>query len=155
MPVPEMCPAAGRRAVLLGAGAAGLGALLAACGAERQPATAADPAGSPTHPPAAPPPGPDLPDGALVGAEEVPIGSGIVVDDVLVVQPQKGAFRAYDAVCPHQRILVGPPDAEGVITCTGHLSHFQASDGSRIDGPAPRGLTKIDVAVVDGYVVRS
>lgn len=154
MPVPEICPVARRRAVLLGAGAAGLTALLAACGAEQQPGTPA-PAGSPTQAPAEPPPGPDLPEGALVSAEEVPVGSGIVVDDILVIQPQKGTFRAYDAVCPHQRILVSPPDSEGVITCTGHLSHFRDSDGSWIDGPAPRGLTKIEVTVADGYVAQT
>jgi|GEM_PF-2659929 len=149
--LPGVCPVA-RRALLLGAGAAGLTALLAACGGDGKPtgATPTGPAPTTEEVPA----GPDLPDGALVAVEEVPVNGGVVVDDILVVQPKKGAFRAYDAVCPHQRILVNPPDSSGVIMCPGHLSHFRASDGSRLDGPAPRGLAKIDVKVSGEYVVR-
>lgn len=161
MAEPAMCPVA-RRAVLLGAGGAGLTALLAACG----PAGPPDPAGqaapataeAPANPPAAtavePPAGPDIPQGALVEVGEVPVGGGILVDDILVVQPRKGAFLAYDAVCPHQNVLVSEPDSDGIITCTGHLSHFRMRDGSRVDGPAPRGLRKIDVRVTDGHVVQ-
>jgi nitrite reductase/ring-hydroxylating ferredoxin subunit len=158
----QVCPLA-RRALLVGAGAAGLTALLAACGGD-DPATPAA-GGKPTG--AAPeptgevgptdevvPPGPEMPQGALISVDEVPVNGGVLVDDVLVVQPRKGTFRAYDAACPHQRTIVEEPDSEGVITCPGHQSRFRASDGSRISGPAPRGLTKIEVRVTEGYVVQ-
>lgn len=156
----RVCPLA-RRRLLLGAGAAGLGALLAACGADPTtgPRTPAGPGGSAPSS-AAPDPGelptggPGLPEGALVETKDVPVGGGIVTDqDVLVVQPRTGVFHAYEAQCPHENVLVNPPDQAGVITCPGHLSYFRAADGSRIDGPAPRGLTTLDVHVVDGYVV--
>ena len=156
-----LCPLA-RRRLLLGAGAAGVGALLAACGGDPPDSTGQPPGGasSPTGAPAASDPGelpagdPNAPEGALIEVNDVPVGGGIVTQqDVLVVQPRKGVFHAYEAACPHDRTLVNPPDKSGVITCPGHLSHFRASDGSRIDGPSPRGLTTLDVQVVGGYVV--
>jgi nitrite reductase/ring-hydroxylating ferredoxin subunit len=156
MAQPQACPLA-RRSLLLGAGAAGLTALLSACGGDDPaPATAGgSPTGAATEPSEeAVPPGPELPQGALISTDEVPVNGGVLVDDVLVVQPRKGTFRAYDASCPHQQTIVEEPDSEGVITCPGHLSRFRASDGSRISGPANRGLRKIDVKVDQGYVVQ-
>lgn len=146
----QVCP---RRAVLLGAG---LTTLLAACGGDPPkdaggPTTGAPPTTDPTAAPV--PTGAEPPDGALVAVEEVAVGSGVVVDDILVVQPAKGTFRAYDAECPHQGIMVDPPDSSGIITCPGHLSRFRAADGSRVNGPAPRGLKKINIKVLNGYVV--
>lgn len=157
------CP---RRALLAGVGAAGLGALLSACGGDAAgqgagsgsaATTAAPPpvGDGPTSAVTEPTPEPAEPDGALVRVDEVPVRGGVLAfGDVLVVQPTAGTFRAYDAVCPHQGVVVDPPDASGVITCSGHLSRFRASDGSRIDGQAPRGLRRIEVRLVDGYVVR-
>ncbi|HZN72111.1 MAG TPA: Rieske (2Fe-2S) protein [Micromonosporaceae bacterium] len=162
IPDVSICPLA-RRSLLSGAGAAGILALLAACG-DDPPEQAPDAAaGSPT--PTEEPteePTPDQtsddsePDGALVSVEEVPVGGGVIaLGDILVVQPRSGVFRAYDAHCPHQATIIDPPDSAGVITCTGHFSHFRASDGSRIDGPAMRGLRQIDVRVTAGYVIRT
>jgi nitrite reductase/ring-hydroxylating ferredoxin subunit len=91
---------------------------------------------------------------------DVPVGRGVIVaGPVLVVRlaSTDAAARvvAYSATCPHAAITIGVPDADGIITCPGHGGHFRASDGARIDGPAPRGLTAIAVAVRDGYVVRA
>ncbi len=154
----QACPL-GRRRLLLGAGAAGLTAVLTACGGDPpRSGTTGVPAPtskSPTADPGElPTGGPGLPDGALIEAKDVPVGGGIVTDqNVLVVQLRTGVFQAYEARCPHEDVIVNPPNRSGVITCPGHLSHFHAADGSRIDGPAPRGLTVLDVKVVDGYVV--
>lgn len=164
------CPAVARRTVLFGAGAAGLATLLAACGDEPDspsgasgdpvdgPAT--DPTGATDEPeeidPSAKPFEDAPPEGALAAVEEVPEGGGVVVDgDILVVQLRAGQFRAYDARCPHQSTVVYEPDSAGVILCPGHNSHFRASDGGRIDGPASRGLRTIRVRVSRGYVVRA
>ncbi len=129
-----VCP---RRALLAGAG---LTVLSAACGEDSPPAPAqGQPAG----------------DGALMKAGDVPVGGGVVTPDgVLVMQLTAGAFTAFNAVCPHQSWRVSPPDAQGLITCAAHQSHFKASDGSRVDGPAPGGLSPITVKVVDGQVRR-
>jgi nitrite reductase/ring-hydroxylating ferredoxin subunit len=97
-----------------------------------------------------------LPGGALAKVTAVPVGGGVIsADGVLVMQLKAGEFTAYDATCPHQGFIVQPPDAGGVILCRGHDSHFKASDGSVIDGPAFRGLTPIAVKVSGDEVVRA
>jgi nitrite reductase/ring-hydroxylating ferredoxin subunit len=97
-----------------------------------------------------PPPGA----GPLAATADVPVGGGVVVNGVLIVQPKSGTFKAYNAACPHQGVQVGAPK-KGVITCPGHNSQFKADDGSRISGPASRGLTEIAVAVQGADIVRA
>jgi cytochrome b6-f complex iron-sulfur subunit len=100
--------------------------------------------------------GPTEPAGFLARLSDVPVGAGAIVDStVLVVHPVAGEVKAYDARCPHAGVIVGTPDASGVITCSGHFAHYRASDGSLIDGPSPRGLKKIEVRVADGAVLRA
>jgi nitrite reductase/ring-hydroxylating ferredoxin subunit len=131
----------GRRALLVGAGC-GVLALLGAC--------------STASAPVAPATGNALAGGALAKVAQVPVGGGVVsADGVLVMQLKAGTFTAYDAACPHQAFTVQPPDANGIITCRGHNSHFNASDGSLIDGPAFRGLTPVAVKVSGDEVVRA
>ncbi|MER7277585.1 Rieske (2Fe-2S) protein [Dactylosporangium sp. NPDC000244] len=162
---------AARRTLLLGAGAMGI-AVLAGCGGGDEPAPGAggNPAGSSA--PAAPAttggnpfddssPGGDagvqVPANALVAVGEVPVGGGVIVKDtVLVVQPAKGSFKAYDAACPHQGAIVDPPfDGNPIIMCPRHNSKFKVSDGSKVDGPTPGGLKTVKVGVKSGYVVRA
>ncbi|WP_117210237.1 Rieske (2Fe-2S) protein [Allorhizocola rhizosphaerae] len=134
-----VCP---RRALLAGAG---LTMLLAACG-ENPPPTAPSPSQNT---------GSGNGDGSLVKAADVPVGGGVVTaDNVLVLQLTAGTFTAFSAVCPHQNFRLSPPDPQGLITCVAHQSHFKAADGSRVDGPAPSGLSPIAVQVVDGRVRR-
>jgi nitrite reductase/ring-hydroxylating ferredoxin subunit len=129
---------------MMGAGLTGLGILLAACGDGGEP-PAAGRSGGPGA----------LGNGRLAKAGDVPVGGGVVSEDgVLVLQLTEGKFTAFDAVCPHQSFRVSPPDAQGVITCRGHDSHFKAADGSRIDGLAPSGLKPVRVEVKEGYVVK-
>lgn len=131
---------------MMGAGLTGLAALLAACGGDDS-----------GEPPAAAGSGATgaLGGGRLAKVGDVPVGSGVVSQDgVLVLQLTEGKFTAFDAVCPHQSFRVDPPDAKGVITCRGHDSHFKASDGSRIDGVAPSGLRPVQVQVKEGYIVK-
>jgi len=125
----------GRRAVLAGAGCAAL-TVLGGCSlftTERKP------------PPPAPTPTPGQ---VLAKTNEVPVGGGILTNtSVLVLQLRLGDFTAFSATCPHQFFLVRPPDATGIMTCTGHQSKFRAVDGVRVDGPATHNLTPIPVRV--------
>ena len=79
--------------------------------------------------------------GASSRSTRVPVGGGVKTGNVLVVQPQQGVFRAYDTTCPHAGVAVGAPSG-GVITCAAHDSKFKVNDGSRISGPAARGLSR-------------
>ncbi|WP_433057913.1 Rieske (2Fe-2S) protein [Dactylosporangium sp. CS-033363] len=157
---------AARRSLLLGAGALGV-AVLAGCGGGDEPAPSAG--GASSAPAAAPTTGnpfddngtgggggDQVPSNALVAAGEVPVGGGVIVKDtVLVLQPTKGAFKAYDAACPHEGAIVDPPfDGNPVIMCPRHNSKFKVADGGKISGPAPRGLKGIKVSVKNGYVVQ-
>jgi nitrite reductase/ring-hydroxylating ferredoxin subunit len=92
--------------------------------------------------------------GSLVQVAKVPVGGGVKAGNVLVVQPQQGVFRAFDTTCPHAGVAVGAPSG-GVITCPAHDSKFKVNDGSRISGPAARGLKQVAVKVQNGYVVRA
>jgi nitrite reductase/ring-hydroxylating ferredoxin subunit len=142
-----------RRSVFGAAGALGAAFVLAACeGSPAAPATSAPaPAGASTPTPAGPP-------GALVALEQVPVGTGVIAPGpVLVTRASADEIRAYDAVCPHQRITIGTPDPSGTITCPGHGARFAAADGKLLSGPAPTGLKAIavDVQDQDGFVVRA
>ncbi|MEV6925794.1 Rieske (2Fe-2S) protein [Dactylosporangium sp. NPDC051485] len=166
------CATAARRTLLLGAGALGI-AVVAGCGDADSPAPgAAGGSGGASSTPAAAPTtgnpfddtagangggGAQVPANALVATGEVPVGGGIIVKDtVLVIQPAKGTFKAYDAACPHEGAIVDPPyDGNQIIQCPRHNSKFKVSDGSWVSGPAPRGLKGIKVEVKSGYVVRS
>jgi nitrite reductase/ring-hydroxylating ferredoxin subunit len=153
-----------RRAVLLGFAAAGAVAVTG-CGGDEQPAsnTAATPAGLTPAPPSASPdlslepfPGADGGGSGLVKTSEVPVGGGVQVEELLIAQPQRGVFKAFDATCPHQGIEVDAPiGGADHFLCPGHNSKFRLSDGGRISGPAPRGLSPVAVKVKDGYVVRA
>ncbi|GAA1804783.1 hypothetical protein GCM10009682_28100 [Luedemannella flava] len=74
------------------------------------------------------------------------MGGGIVVSGILVVQPEEGVFKAFDARCPHLGAIVSPPK-NGVVKCPAHGSTFMDVDGSRLQGSAPRGLKEIAITV--------
>lgn len=150
-----VCPS--RRAVLLGLGGAGMASVLAACGGEaNDSAGGGDNPGGPTTPSQNAPQSADPGGGsaALAATADVPVGGGVVVDGILLIQPVAGQFKAYSASCPHQGAVVSPPEG-GVITCPAHRSTFKDSDGSRIAGPATKGLTPVPVAVQGSNIVKA
>lgn len=79
---------------------------------------------------------------------EIPVGGGKVFADTktVVTQPAAGTFKAFDAVCPHQGCTVGSVEG-GQIICPCHQSHFDATTGDRVSGPAPTGLTAKSITV--------
>jgi cytochrome b6-f complex iron-sulfur subunit len=144
---PVMCGLS-RRAVLGGAGVLGAALVLAACDASQG---ASSPAAT-----SAPPAQPKGPPGVLVALDDLPVGGGLIAPGpVLVVRASADEVHAYDAVCPHQRVTIGTPDAGGTITCPGHGARFAAADGKLLAGPAPTGLKPVKVTVRDGFVTRA
>ncbi|MDI2126283.1 Rieske (2Fe-2S) protein [Yinghuangia seranimata] len=87
-------------------------------------------------------------------APTVAVGAGKVFDDsrVVVTQPTKDVYKAFDARCPHQGCLVNKVE-QGVIKCPCHGSQFSVTDGSVIRGPAASGLPELPAKVVDGDIV--
>jgi nitrite reductase/ring-hydroxylating ferredoxin subunit len=96
------------------------------------------------------------PVGALLSTKEVPVGGGVLVgDQLIIVQPKAGTFKAFDARCPHQGFTVQAPFAGSkVMECPGHNSQFRVADGSLARGPATRGLSAVSIKVMDGYIVQ-
>ncbi len=82
----------------------------------------------------------------------VKVGSGKVFTPagsnraVLVTQPRKGVWRAFDARCTHENVPVAGA-ASNVVVCNMHGAKFNADTGAATSGPARRSLANFKVAV--------
>ncbi|MFI8894264.1 Rieske (2Fe-2S) protein [Streptomyces paradoxus] len=138
-----------RRTVLLATGATGAAALVAACGG------GGDDSGSTST---QSPTGEDATGGpagrVLADIGEIPVGGGKIFKDeeVVVTQPEQGEFKAFSAICTHQRCLVSTV-SDGTINCPCHGSKFQIADGAVSQGPATRPLPAEKITV-EGNSVR-
>ncbi|WP_442803560.1 Rieske (2Fe-2S) protein [Streptomyces pseudogriseolus] len=136
-----MTTRATRRTVLLASGAV---ALAVGCGSEDggagTPSDTAEGGGTPGQ--------------ELLPVANVPVGGGRVLqaEEIVVTQPEEGEFKAFSAVCTHQRCLVSEV-ADGTIDCPCHGSRFRVADGSVERGPATRPLPEERITV-DGNTVR-
>ncbi|WP_411093137.1 Rieske (2Fe-2S) protein [Streptomyces sp. 049-1] len=144
-------PAAGpaRRTVVAAAGAAGLTAVLAACGGSDEDASSDSGSASSGSPSAEAGGGEDAGAGAALAATaDIPEGGGMVFADqkVVVTQPSKGDFKAFSATCTHQGCAVKSV-SDGVINCPCHNSNFSITDGSVQSGPAPKPLPAVQITV--------
>jgi Rieske Fe-S protein len=131
-----------RRAVVVGAAAAAVGAGLLAvgCASTRTDPPADTGAAASSEPAAATP-------GALGPASEVPVGSAKIYPErqVVVTQAEPGRFVGLSTTCPHRGCAVATVSGATII-CPCHRSTF-GLDGSVISGPAPRGLAPREVTV--------
>lgn len=96
--------------------------------------------------------------GQLVESSKVPVGGGIKVESsagvLMIVQPTRGNFAAYSAICTHAGCEVSRVTAKAII-CTCHDSEFSTSDGARLSGPASRPLKKFEVVERNGMLFLS
>lgn len=90
---------------------------------------------------------------ALAKEADVPVGGGTVVDDIVVVQPEKGQFKAFNRTCTHKGSMIDAPK-DGVMTCPSHGSKFKV-DGTVAGGPAAKPLTEVKVTVKDGEIFKA
>jgi Rieske Fe-S protein len=147
-----------RRAVLLGAGLAGVG-VLAGCSTAPVPYDANEEGqaqGEEAPPSSAPATGGQSADagggaamGTLLGlVTDIPVGGGTIftAEKVVVTQPVKGEFKAFSAVCTHVGCLCNRV-ANGTIDCPCHGSEFKISDGAVVTGPAPSPLPVRTISV--------
>ncbi|MEG8278685.1 Rieske (2Fe-2S) protein [Streptomyces sp. AHA2] len=122
-----------RRTVLLATGATGAAVFVAACGGGGDGSSSGEsPAGTKSAARGG---------GRLAATDEIPVGGGKVFADrkVVVTQPEAGEFKAFSAICTHQRCLVSSV-SDGMIDCPCHGSRFRVSDGSVVNGPATQPL---------------
>jgi Rieske Fe-S protein len=138
-----------RRTVLLATGATGAVAFVAACGGGGDDNGSAS-TSSPTGQEATSAPAGE----ELTSTDEIPVGGGKIFKDqqVVVTQPEQGRFKAFSAICTHQRCTVASV-SDGTINCVCHGSKFHIADGSVAHGPATRPLPAEKITV-EGNSVR-
>jgi Rieske Fe-S protein len=134
-------PGTTRRAMLLGMGALGVGALgaLAGCGTSTPPPPSGT--GNGGHNPGDNAPIPGAANNQPIKVADIAVGGGAIFPEqnVVVTQPVAGQFKAFSATCTHQECLVAHI-ANGKIVCPCHGSQFNIADGSVAQGPADRPL---------------
>jgi thiosulfate dehydrogenase [quinone] large subunit len=67
-------------------------------------------------------------------------------DPAIVFNQGGGKFVAYDTVCPHAGCTVGYYSGN-TMQCPCHGSQFTISGGNVLNGPAPHGLSKLNVVL--------
>ena len=94
--------------------------------------------------------------GALASTSEVPEGGGKIIGgkNIVLTQPQAGAFKAFTAICTHQGCIVSTV-ADGTIDCPCHGSKFSIKDGSVVNGPATSPLAAIPIKVEGTSIVQA
>lgn len=137
----EKLQAPDRRAFLKGIAIAGVTVPFAiACGSSDDDA-AKDPVSSP--PTSDPTTGGGSTAEVLTPASDVPVGGGVILADAdtVVTQPTKGTFAGFSATCTHAGCPLASV-ADGTINCNCHGSKFSIEDGSVVNGPASKPLSK-------------
>ncbi len=147
-----------RQKVILGAGLGLIASVLAACTtygkkpqASGETATTTTEAAPGTGSPGTGSPGPAAQANAIAKTADVPVGSGVIVDEVVVTQPSAGEFKGFSAICTHAGCTVNEV-ADGTINCPCHGSKFNL-DGSVANGPASKPLEAQAVTVQGDSIV--
>ncbi|WNG89011.1 Rieske (2Fe-2S) protein [Mycobacterium sp. ITM-2016-00317] len=124
-----------RKAVLAGAGIGLVAAVVAACSKSGSGSEGSSAQGD-----------------TLTSTADVPVGSGVIVGDVVVTQPVAGEYKGFSAVCTHTGCLIDKI-ADGTINCPCHGSRFNL-DGAVVNGPAERPLPSVPVRVQGDSIVK-
>jgi Rieske Fe-S protein len=147
--------AASRRGVMCGLAGLGAAGALAACGTAESPSSSSSSSDAPADTSADGATSEGTEGGAtgeaIAATTDVPEGSGLVVDEIVIVQPTADEFAAFSAVCPHQGAIVSAPDADGNIICPRHQSTWTI-DGALEQGPAETDLPAVEITVEDGQI---
>jgi Rieske Fe-S protein len=149
--IPEF--AISRQKVLLGAGLGLVTAVVAACSTYGKKEEAASDSATTTAAPAPPASGgPAAPAGNVIAkTADVPVGSGLIVDKVVVTQPTAGVFKGFSSTCTHKGCTVDKI-ADGTIDCPCHGSKFNL-DGTVANGPAQKPLPAENITVQGDSIV--
>jgi Rieske Fe-S protein len=142
-----------RQKAIFGAGLGLIAAALAACTTYgKKPEASGDTPGATTEAaPGTSAPGPATLANAITKTSDVPVGSGVIVDEIVVTQPSAGEFKGFSATCTHAGCTVNEV-ADGTINCPCHGSKFNL-DGSVANGPATSPLEPQAVTVQGDSIV--
>ena len=135
-----------RRQALVSTGISLAATTIAGCATYGKPpaAPAAEPAPTPASGTAAASEG-AAPVQAIARTADIPVGSGVIVDDVVITQPAQGKFNGFSAICTHAGCTVAEVVGAS-INCPCHGSSFNL-DGTVAKGPATRPLDAKGIVV--------
>jgi nitrite reductase/ring-hydroxylating ferredoxin subunit len=71
---------------------------------------------------------------------------------VIVTQPKKGVFKAFNGYCTHQQVPLGGINGSNLV-CNEHGSTFNTTSGKATGGPARSGLASYK-AIVSGTTLK-
>jgi Rieske Fe-S protein len=85
---------------------------------------------------------------AIAKVGDIPVGGGVIFakENVVLTQPERGRFKAFNASCTHLGCTVALV-MDAAIICGCHHSRFSIRDGSVQAGPAQRALEEKAVTV--------
>ena len=90
-----------RQKALIGAGLGLVAAVLAACTSYgKKPEASGDTTATTKPPPTTGGTAPEL-NNVIAKTADVPVGSGVIVDKIVVTQPSAGEFKGFSAICTH------------------------------------------------------
>jgi Rieske Fe-S protein len=87
----------------------------------------------------------------IAKTSDVPVGSGVILGEVVVTQPTAGVFKGFSSTCTHKGCTVDKI-ADGTIDCPCHGSKFNL-DGTVAHGPAEKPLEAKNVTVEGDEIV--
>jgi Rieske Fe-S protein len=138
-----------RRTVLVYAGIGAAATAVAACSTYgKEPDAGGD--ASPASPPSASGSAQAAP-AALTKTADVPVGSAVIVDEMVITQPTAGDFKGFSSVCTHAGCNVSEVLGT-VIKCPCHGSEF-GLDGAVVKGPAAKPLEAKAITVQGDSIV--
>lgn len=88
---------------------------------------------------------------ALAKTADVPVGSGVILNEIVLTQPTAGVFKGFSTVCPHAGCNVSKIE-DGNIVCPCHGSRFSL-EGAVVHGPAKDPLESKAVSVQGDSIV--
>jgi Rieske Fe-S protein len=139
----------GRRTVFVGTGVGLIGFVVAACSSTKNQPAASSAAEATT--PAATTPVAPAPPRVIAKSAQVPVGSGVFIDDIVLTQPSQGVFKGFSSTCTHQGCKLDRV-ADGTIDCPCHGSKFNL-DGTVANGPAKLPLPAKSISVQGDSIV--
>jgi Rieske Fe-S protein len=140
-----------RKTVLAGAGVGLVAAAVAACSSGSDSGSSESSGSSPAESTPGSESSSSASGEALAPTADVPVGSGVIVGEVVLTQPEAGDFKGFSAVCTHTGCLLNEI-ADGTINCPCHGSKFSL-DGAVVNGPATKPLETVAVRVQGDSIV--
>ena len=140
-----------RRKVIVCAGLGLAATVVAACSTDGKDSAESTASSAPADAGTSGAPVSGAPTGAITKTADVPVGSGVIVDDVVVTQPTAGVFMGFSSVCTHSGCNVSKV-TDGKIVCPCHGSKFNL-DGTVAQGPAEEPLETKSISVQGDSIV--